>query len=71
VNYVLKLVVGPWSKTIKCLRDESVRGALAFGTHEEALTFGKWIADNAERLKSEMQREAEAVEKTSKRSDRS
>jgi hypothetical protein len=52
--YVIKLVVGPWEKTFKCSKKEKVTGALAFGTKEEALAFGRWIAEHAERLRGEV-----------------
>lgn len=73
MEYVLKIIVGPWMtpKTFKCLSGETVRGALGFRTHEEALTFGKWISDNAEKLKGQMRDESQAVAEAEKRTPRS
>lgn len=70
VKYVLKLVFGPWEKSFKCFGHEKIMGACGFKTEKEAIAFGKWIIDNAEKLREQVRDEAK-VEEAPKRTPRS
>lgn len=63
VRWVLKLLVGPWQKSVVSFGEDTVRGAIGFKLKDEALTFGKWIADNSERLRKQMADEMEEEKK--------